>query len=260
MRRALFTIQYLGTRYAGWQTQQNAVGVQQVLEEALARLVRAPVRIHGAGRTDSGVHAEAQRAHADILNRIEERGLMLGMNDLLPRDIRVTDVEWVSSDFHARFDAVGKTYIYRIWNAPVASAFHDATHEHVPAPLDVDAMARAARVVEGRHDFRAFTVAQPEVSSTLRTVHSIQVEADLPAIEITISADGFLRYMARRIAGSLIEIGRGKLPEDSLAKSLEPDFEPARWTASAHGLTLMSVSYGKGERAATEEDDDGAIE
>jgi tRNA pseudouridine38-40 synthase len=259
MRRALFTIQYLGTRYAGWQTQHNAVGVQQVLEQALARLTQQPAAIHGAGRTDSGVHAEAQRAHADIPNRIDERGLILGMNDLLPRDIRLTGAEWVSDRFHARFDAVSKSYVYRIWNAPVASVFHDATHEHVPAPLNIEAMAGAATALKGRHDFRAFTVAEPEVSSTIRTLLDIRVEADLPAILITISADGFLRYMARRIAGSLIEIGRGKLPGESLARSLEPAHEPARWTAPAHGLTLQSVSYEKreGMRSETEEDDGG---
>src|SRR5688572_23709340 len=121
MRRALLTIQYLGTRYAGWQTQTNALGVQQVLQEALTKLCKESVRIEGAGRTDSGVHALAQRAHADIPITIEERGLVLGLNDLLPRDIRVRDAHWVAEDFHARFDAVAKTYVYQIWNEPVSS-------------------------------------------------------------------------------------------------------------------------------------------
>lgn len=243
MRRALFTIQYLGTRYAGWQTQHNATGIQQILEDALSQLCKIPVRIEGAGRTDSGVHALGQRAHADIPVRIEERGLLLGLNDLLPRDIRLTDARWVAEDFHARFDATGKIYVYRIWNASVASVFHDETHAHVPAPLDVDRMRGAVRALVGNHDFRSFTVVAPEVSSTSRTIESIEIGSEPPVVSITVTADGFLRYMVRRIAGLLIEIGRGKLEPPAAQRCLEPTFEPARWTAPAHGLVLREVRY-----------------
>src|SRR5947207_3230124 len=114
--RLLLTLQYLGTRYAGWQTQSNAVGVQQVVEEVMSRVFGAPIRIEGAGRTDSGVHARAQRAHADVPFAIDDRGLILGINNLLPHDIRVTAVETCADEFHCRFRAKQKTYVYQIWN------------------------------------------------------------------------------------------------------------------------------------------------
>ena len=262
MQRVLFTLQYLGTRYAGWQTQQNATGIQQVIEEALERLCKHPVKIEGAGRTDSGVHAAGQRAHADIPISIDQRGLVLGLNDVLPRDIRIVEAEWVADNFHARFDALAKTYIYQIWNAPITSVFHDETHAHVPSPLDPSRISEAIEGFRGKHDFKAFTVIAPEVSSTWRTIEEVKIEPDLPVIRIGITADGFLRYMVRRIAGSLIEIGRGKLEPPALRQSLEPSYEPARWTAPPHGLVLQQVIYGErgGERERGREGDDDEIE
>jgi len=247
--RVLFTIQYLGTRYAGWQLQANALSVQQVVEEALEKMYHAPVRVHGAGRTDSGVHALAQRAHADVPIDIPPRGLILGLNQLLPPDVRVMHVEPVADDFHARFEAKAKTYEYRIWNAEVADVFASETHAHVARELDAARMHEAAQALIGTHDFRAFTVAEPEVSATVRTILAIDVEwcalparppeagskpAPLQTVRITVTADGFLRYMVRRIAGSLIEIGHGKL--DSV-------WHAARWTAPAKGLVLREIRY-----------------
>src|SRR5688572_18723135 len=121
--RLLLTLQYLGTRYGGWQAQANASSVQQVLEEALAKLFNTELRVHGAGRTDAGVHAAAQRAHVDVPFAIPPRGVVLGLNQILPPDVRVTRVEEVADDFHARFSAKSKTYEYRIWNAEVADVF-----------------------------------------------------------------------------------------------------------------------------------------
>jgi tRNA pseudouridine38-40 synthase len=233
--RILFTLQYLGTRYAGWQTQANAVGVQQIVEEALTRLFGAPVRIEGAGRTDAGVHARAQRAHADLPFEIPARGLILGVNDLLPHDIRVTAAEDVGDDFHCRFAAKAKTYRYRIWNAPIADVFTFATHAHVAQALDAARMHEAAQALVGEHDFRAFTVASPEVKTTVRTIASIDVGREGDVIVISVTADGFLRTMVRRIAGTLIEVGRGTLAAVS--------FGEARWTAPAKGLVLWDVRY-----------------
>src|SRR5687768_7156760 len=193
--RVLFTLQYLGTRYAGWQQQANALSVQQVVEEALEKMFQAPVRVHGAGRTDAGVHALAQRAHADVPFEIPPRGLILGINQILPPDVRVTSVETVADDFHARFAAKSKTYEYRIWNAEVADVFASETHAHVAQALDANRMNEAAQAILGTHDFRAFTVADPEVGSTSRTVTSVDVARDGNIIHITVSADGFLRYM-----------------------------------------------------------------
>jgi tRNA pseudouridine38-40 synthase len=211
-----------------------------VVEKALSRLFGSPIRIEGAGRTDSGVHARAQRAHADVPFAIESRGLILGTNNLLPPDIRITAVEEVADTFHCRFAAKSKTYAYRIWNEPVADVFAAETHAHVAGRLDAVAMHEAAQLLRGTHDFAPFTVVAPEVSSTIRTVTEIAVQwgdpLDGSVITLTISADGFLRFMVRRIAGSLIEIGRGRLAPSDL-------FAEARWTAPAKGLTLEEIRY-----------------
>lgn len=234
--RILLTVQYLGTRYAGWQLQAGAATVQQVVEDALSRLYQEPIRVHGAGRTDAGVHAAAQRAHFDAPFAIPTRGLVLGINQLLPHDVRVIRAEEVADAFHARFAAKTKTYEYRIWNAEVADVFAFETHVHVAGPLDVEAMQSAARRLAGTHDFAVFTVADPEVSSTTRTIDAIAVERDGDAVRITVTADGFLRYQVRRIAGSLIEIGRGRLDPARL-------WDEARWTAPAKGLVLRAIEY-----------------
>jgi tRNA pseudouridine38-40 synthase len=234
--RILLTLQYLGTRYGGWQMQANAMSVQQVVEEALAQVYQQPIRVHGAGRTDAGVHAAAQRAHIDAPFDIPPRGLVLGLNQILPADVRVTHVETVAGDFHARFNAKEKTYEYRIWNAEVADVFEAETHAHVAQLLDVEAMRDAAGQLVGTHDFAIFTVADPEVSSTVRTMGAVGVEREDSVVRITVTADGFLRYMVRRIAGSLIEIGRGRLDPSAL-------WTEARWTAPAKGLVLRAIRY-----------------
>jgi len=241
--RILLTLQYLGTRYAGWQTQTNATGVQQVIEAALSSLFGQAIRIEGAGRTDSGVHALAQRAHADVPFALPRSGFLRGANDLLPHDIRILDVEEVPDAFHCRFAPHAKTYEYRIWNGEVADVFRFETHAHVLQRLDDSLMHAAAQAIAGEHDFKAFTVASPEVSSTTRTVSNVAVERSSDVVTVSVTADGFLRYMVRRIAGSLIEIGRGKLDGEALARSLEPQFEAARWTAPAKGLWLARVDY-----------------
>ena len=241
--RLLLTIQYLGTRYAGWQRQANAIAVQQVVEEALSKMFGAPIHVEGAGRTDSGVHARAQRAHADVPFEIGDRGTILGINDLLPHDIRITSLERVADDFHCRFAAKTKTYVYQIWNGSVADVFAYETHAHVAQHLNEELMRDAARCLQGKHDFRAFTLITPEVSSTCRTIESIDVTREAEVVKIRVTADGFLRYMVRRIAGSLIEIGRGKLEPPALARALEPRFHEARWTAPAKGLLLWEIAY-----------------
>jgi tRNA pseudouridine38-40 synthase len=235
--RLLLTLQYLGTRYAGWQMQANAVGIQSVVEEVLARMYGAPIRIEGAGRTDSGVHALAQRAHYDAPFAIPIRGLTRGMNDLLPHDIRITNVEEVADDFHCRFAAKSKTYAYQIWNADVMDVFRWETHAHVAQKLDAAKMHEVAQTLKGTQDFKRFTVIEPEVSSTIRTIADISVLSPQSSVlKIRVTADGFLRFMVRRIAGSLIELGRGK--EDTVTALTE-----ARWTAPAKGLVLEEIRY-----------------
>jgi tRNA pseudouridine38-40 synthase len=210
-----------------------------VIEEVLAKVYGSEIRLEGAGRTDSGVHAIAQRAHYDAPFAIPLRGLVRGMNDLLPRDIRIAAAEEIPDDFHCRFRAKAKTYVYRIWNAEVMNVFEWETSAHVAQPLDVARMQEAAQELLGTHDFKAFTVLEPEVSSTIRTitlctVHSAPCTGGT-RIEIRVTAEGFLRFMVRRIAGSLIEIGRGKSGLEAL--------EEARWTAPAKGLVLEQIQY-----------------
>ncbi len=241
--RILLTLQYLGTRYAGWQMQANAIGVQQVVEEALAKMYGSAIRIEGGSRTDAGVHAAAQRAHADVPFEIPARGIALGLNDLLPSDIRILRAQAVADDFHCRFAAHGKVYTYRIWNGEVADVFSAEIHAHVAQRLDEKAMEESAQRLVGEHDFRAFTVASPEVSSTTRTIHAINVRRVDETVCIEVTANGFIRYMVRRIAGSLIEIGRGKLEREAIGDALEPKFREARWTAPAKGLTLTEIRY-----------------
>ena len=233
--RLLLTVQYLGTRYAGWQAQANALAIQSVIEEVLARMYGTEIRLEGAGRTDSGVHARAQKAHYDAPFAIPLRGLLRGMNDLLPHDIRISAAEEIADDFHCRFRAKTKTYVYRIWNAEVANVFEWETSAHVAQPLDAALMHEAAQALLGTHDFKAFTVVTPEVSSTIRTIYECSV-LRAQCLEIRVTADGFLRFMVRRIAGSLIEIGRGKIGPESI-------LEEARWTAPAKGLVLEQIQY-----------------
>jgi len=251
--RLLLTIQYLGTRYAGWQWQANAVGVQQVVSEALETMFGAPVKIEGAGRTDSGVHALAQRAHADVPFDIPNRGFLLGINNLLPHDIRITAAEPVADDFHARFAAKRKTYAYRIWNAPVADPFERRYAWHIHDPIDVDAMHAAAAMFEGRHDFVAFQAAGSSVATTEREVfESVFHTSDAapgtspsPLLCYEISGTGFLRHMVRIIVGSLVEVGRGRQPAAWISGVIAArDRTMAGPTAPPQGLFLVGVEYG----------------
>ena len=155
-RRVLLTVSYDGTAYAGWQWQDNALSVQQVLEEALARLTGEKTRVTGASRTDAGVHALGQRAHFDTASRIPPDKYPFALNTLLPPDIRVLEGFAVPADFHARFDARGKRYTYRIHNAPHASALMRSLTAHVPRPLDMDRMSNSLPALLGTHDFAAF--------------------------------------------------------------------------------------------------------
>jgi tRNA pseudouridine38-40 synthase len=243
MPRILLTIEYLGTRYSGWQRQENALAVQQVVEEALAIVCKERVDLHASGRTDAGVHALGQRAHADIPYDIPERGLILGLNSHMPHDVRIRAAERVASNFHARFSAKRKTYLYQIWNDMVANPFFDPTHVHVARPLDVGRMREAAAALVGTHDYRCFSVPDPEVSSTVRTISAVELVAKPRRVQIRVTADGFIRYQVRRIAGILIQVGTGAQPVGAVRDALEPVFAESRWTADARGLVLESVEY-----------------
>jgi tRNA pseudouridine38-40 synthase len=207
-------------------------------------LDRRHVTVHGAGRTDSGVHASGQVASFLLDRDFELARLRDAINGNLDPDIRVSDVEAVDESFHARHSAAQKTYMYQIWTGPVVSPFMFRYVYHYHGPLDVDSMRRAASLLPGRHDFSAFTVCGAESAGHVRELRHLDVEQGDNMLTITASANGFLKYMVRTIAGTLIDIGRGYRAPETVAVALEArDRSIAGPTAPAAGLTLLSVDY-----------------
>ena len=239
------TLQYSGTAYFGWQIQPGRPTIQGHLKEALRVLLREEVMPHGAARTDAGVHALGQVANVPHQAEAEPRRLLRGLNALLPPDIRVTSVAPVRDDFHARHSARGRIYRYRIQHGEVHSPFEREYSAWVRAPLDAAAMGRAAALIVGRHDFGAFRGAGCQSLSPLKTIRRSEIVSENGLITYTVEADSFLQYMVRNIAGTLIEVGRGKLAADRVAAILDSrDRRQAGPTAPACGLFLVEVLYG----------------
>lgn len=242
--RIKLIIEYDGTNYAGWQRQVNGTGIQQVIEDALFKLTGEKTTVIGAGRTDAGVHALAQVAHFDTRSTVPPDKFSFALNTMLPPDIRIKASLQAEDGFHARFDAKGKCYIYRIYNGRHSSPLLRLTHAHVPLPLDVDAMNGAARLFVGRHDFASFTTADRRRGSTVRNIFACDASGAGEEITVTVEGDGFLYNMVRIIAGTLIEVGLGKRDAESIKKALETrDRTLAGVTAPANGLTLKEVYY-----------------
>ena len=244
------TIQYDGTEFHGWQIQEGLRTVQGELTAALSLIDGRDVIIHGSGRTDSGVHAEGQVASAFIERDISPEKLRAAINGNVGKDLRVMNAEPVDADFHARYSVVGKTYVYRIVNAPVMSPLWCRYAHHEARALDVARMHKCGQVFLGEHDWTAFSAAQSDVESRVRTITDFEVEAfqDKRAqsriIQIKVSANGFLRYMVRSIAGALLSVGRGDLEIVEVQKAIVTGQRPlAIATAPACGLTLLSVEY-----------------
>jgi len=244
-QRYSLLIAYDGTAYAGWQIQSNQRTVQSELEAALRRLASAPVKLHGSGRTDQGVHAAGQVAHCDLPFRLAAANLARALNALLPADIRILRAQPVGAAFHARRSAARKEYRYCIWNGDVISPFLRLYRTHVRAPLDVRAMRQAAALLVGRHDFAAFS-ANPnrEVESTRRHVMKLTVSRKGPEIVIRAQSDGFLYKMVRSLAGFLIRVGEGAVPPEAALRILHSKVRTARVpTAPPQGLFLWRVWY-----------------
>ena len=243
-------IQYDGTDFHGWQIQDELRTVQGELTRVLSLLEGRQVAVHGSGRTDAGVHAEGQVANVCLHREISPQKLRNAINGNLAPDARVLFVDVAPEDFHARFSARSKTYIYRVIHSPVISPFWVRYAHQEARALNLEAMRRCARLFIGEHDWTAFSAAQSDAESRVRTIESLKITDSWNArgrshlIEIATSANGFLRYMVRSIVGTLLAVGRGELNDDAVARVIfEGKREEAGPTAPAHGLTLKSVRY-----------------
>jgi tRNA pseudouridine38-40 synthase len=244
------TLQYDGTEFHGWQIQESGRTVQGELTRALSLLDGGEVVVHGAGRTDAGVHAEGQVANVQLRREFEPERLLAAVNGNVARDLRVVDVAEVSDDFHARKSAKGKTYCYRVLNGRVMSPFWARYALHEAREIDLVAIREAAALFVGEHDWTAFSSAQAEVKTRVRSVTELEVTERQSAlalgrlIEIRASANGFLRYMVRSIAGTLLAAGRGETGAETIHRAIETgDRSLVAATAPAHGLTLVEVHY-----------------
>jgi tRNA pseudouridine38-40 synthase len=241
--RFKLTIEYAGGRYSGWQIQRNARTIQGEIDRAIREVTRAKqFELYGSGRTDAGVHALAQVAHLDIDSTLPVETLRRRVNDALPSDINILRIDRARHKFHARHDAVARSYIYQI--ARRRTAFAKAFVWWVKEELDAGAMRRAAAAFVGMHDFRAFSDDDPEEKSTQVLVESFDVHEDGDLLVVHIEASHFLWKMIRRLVGILVEVGRGALPVDEAVGLLAAASPlPARVTAPASGLFLERVYY-----------------
>ncbi|MFH1112739.1 MAG: tRNA pseudouridine(38-40) synthase TruA [Pseudomonadota bacterium] len=238
-------VEYDGTAYHGWQLQKNLPTVQGEMESVLARILGTPTRVHGAGRTDAGVHARGQTAHFEARWRHGSEKLHKACNALLPRDISVRRLDVVPKDFHARHSARSKTYVYGILNRALPSPLQRLYTWHVPIPLNASLMAEAAGHLPGSHDFAAFGSPTDGTPSTVREMFEARMDVPGPGLlSFTVTGTGFLRYMVRSLVGTLVEVGRGKMsPAVFLAVLESADRSMAGPTAPARGLSLESVQY-----------------
>jgi tRNA pseudouridine38-40 synthase len=255
--RLKMRIAYDGTAFSGWQSQAGGKAVQDALEGAFKHLVGRRVVVHGSGRTDSGVHALGQVAHADVpVDRLPVGAWAGALNAHLVREVRVLETVSAPRNFHARFSATGKTYLYRIWNHRFQNPLERHRSWHVATPLDRTLLRNLAEALEGTHDFAAFAAnrGSPE-KCTVRTLSRVRVHSKAGMIGITFSGDGFLYRMVRLLTGTLVRVAQGKRDADWMLDLLhEPDGRKSSFCAPADGLFLQTVRYGvRGGRRASEQ-------
>lgn len=244
MRRIQLIVAYDGTDFHGFAKQEDTVTVQGTLEKAIFNLTGQVVEVIGSGRTDAGVHARNQCCVIDIDTPIPTSRLAKALNGRLPRDIVVKEARDVKADFHPRYMAKKKTYRYQILTSPVNDPFIGKYCYFYPYTLDITSMQEAVRAIEGTHDFKCFCASGSSVKNTVRTIYGVEVKQEGDLISVDICGNGFLYNMVRIIVGTLMEIGRGKLPKECFKDMIEKkDRTLGGPTAPPEGLTLVEVDY-----------------
>jgi len=244
MSRYCLLISYEGTEYCGWQVQPNGISIQGEIERALARFLKHPCRVIGAGRTDAGVHAQGQVAHFDTAVSFEIRRLLHSLSGLLPRDIRVMDLKAVPATFHAQYGAKRKTYLYRVWQQPIIDPFVRRIVTHDTRPLCLDTLQKALPLLEGTHDFAAFANQGTPVTSTVRTLYRVELTTVPGGFQVAFEGNGFLYKMVRNLMGTLLDIGSKKYELSYLPELLSKrDRRLASAAAPPSGLCLQQVVY-----------------
>ncbi len=244
MKRMLLTISYDGTEYHGWQTQPNAKTVQSVVEDALFGLLKVKTSVIGTSRTDAGVHAREFTLHLDCPDNIPKEAFLRGLNGLLPNDIAVKNCKEVALDFHARYDSLGKTYCYYIYNSNKKDPFKLRYAWQIERKLDIEEMNKFAECIKGTHDFYAFSSSGRTVENTVRTIRECYFEKDGDYIKLFVTADGFLYNMVRIIVGTAVGVSDGKIKVNDIPSILKnKDRGALGMTAPPQGLFLEKVHY-----------------
>jgi len=258
MRNIKLIVQYDGTGFAGFQYQPQQRTIQGELEKHLGKICGHAVRVIGAGRTDAGVHALGQVVNFETHGTVPTNRIPVAANSLLPRQIAASSAEDVEADFHARYSARGKRYRYSILNRASPSPFLARFAWHMPRALDLAALRAGAERLLGRHDFTSFSAAKAEVEDRRRELRAAQWEQRGDVLTLTLEADGFLHNMARIIAGTLVEVGLGRLAPEAVSEALEArDRATAGRTAPPQGLCLLCVIYHEAAASAAPADAQG---
>ncbi|MCT4605174.1 MAG: tRNA pseudouridine(38-40) synthase TruA [Marinisporobacter sp.] len=244
MKNVKLIIQYDGTNFSGWQVQPNARTVQQEIEKALSKIMKRPIKINGSGRTDAGVHALGQVASFCEEFSIPIEKIPVALNSLLPQDIAIKEAIEGSVDFHARYNAVGKKYIYKIYNKEIRNPLLRNYTYFVSKPLDIEKMKKACDYFIGEHDFKGFMASGSSVVDTVRRIDALKLYEKDEILTIEVKGNGFLYNMVRIVAGTLVDVGKGKIKEEEVPMIIRScKREKAGHTAPPQGLYLAKVFY-----------------